>query len=248
VGPDGTRVVLEHQASKLVRVPAWRGAMAYWGLATLGNWNTKHWLETQATHAGSHGSAEDYALALAGNLNRELGRLAFSRPLESGLGIHFTAYEYVDGYWIPELFVVTNWNDPTYSAVRPGGFYVTRETYGTLQNLQDRSLEHREPVSRRVVHAALHQNQVMFRFNNGDPALFNPVGDSVFNTFSKLYGRGHVRDSASALTHLSLVRRPVDVVIKLLADLAEPTSRVIGGKSHDLAISPGGDYESTTGD
>jgi hypothetical protein len=249
VRTDGSRDVVEDQASKLIRVPAWRGAMAYWGLARLGpDWNTKDWLDTQARGAGSHASPEGYALALANELTRELSRRAFRRPADSGLGIHFTAYEYLDGYWIPELFLVRNWTDTSYSAVRPAGFLVTRETFATLQNLVDRPPEQREPTNRRTVHAALHQNPLMFRFNNGDPALFNPIGDSVLNTFSTLYGRGHVHDSTSVQTHLSLVRRPVEVVSKLLKDLAEPASLVIGGRPHDLAISPSGQYESTTGD
>jgi len=240
---------VEDQASKLIRVPAWRGAMAYWGLASLGrDWNTKHWLETQAKSAGGHTSPEDYALALADNLTRELGRRGLRRPIDSGLGIHFSAYEYVEGYWIPELFLVSNWTDTSYSAVRPDGFLVTRETFATLQNLSDRPPEQRQLANRRAVHTALHQSQLMFRFNNGDPALFNPIGDSVLSTFSTLYARGHVHDSTSVQTHLSLVRRPVDVVSKLLADLAEPASRVIGGRPHDLAISPSGQYESTSGD
>jgi len=246
---DGTREVVEDQPSRLIRVPAWRGAMVYWGLARLGaDWNTKQWLETQATCASGCTSAEDYAVSLARNLTQELGQRTFRRPTDSGLGIHFTAYEYVDGYWIPELFLLSNWTDASYTAVRPTGFLMTRETYATLQNLPDRPPEQREPHNRRAVHSALHQSPLMFRFNNGDPALFNPIGDSVLNTFSTLYSRGHVHDSTSAQTHLSLVRRPIDVVSRLLADIAEPGSRVIGGRPHDLAISPTGEYESTTGD
>jgi hypothetical protein len=246
---DGSRQVTEDQASKLIRVPAWRGAMAYWGLATLGaEWNTKQWLDAQATRAGDHGSAEDYAESLAINLTREIGQRQFRTPTDPGLGIHFTAYEYIDGYWIPELFLVSNWTDTSSSAVRPNVFQMTRETYATLQQLQDRPPEQREPNARRAVHAALHDSPLMFRFNNGDPALFNPVADSVLNTFATLYSRGHVRDSASARAHLSLVRRPVDVVSRLLADIADHGSRLIGGRPHDLAVSPTGHYESTTGD
>lgn len=245
---DGSRRVIEDQASKLIRVPAWRGAIAYWGLATLEPvWNTKQWLDTHAAGAGNHDSAEAFAESIATSLNQELARLNFRTSLESGLGIHFTAYENIDGYWIPELFQVRNWTDASYSAVRPEGFLVTRETFATLERLPDRPPEHREARYRKAVHAALHDAALMFRFNNGDPTLFNPVADSVLGTFATLYGRGHVREPTSARTHLSLVRRPVDVVSKLLADMAAP-SRVIGGKPHDLAVSPGGQYESTSGD
>ncbi len=246
---DGSRQVIEDRASKLIRVPSWRGAMAYWGLAMLGaDWNTKQWLGARAASAGDHDSAEEYAAALSSSLTREIGQRRFRTPTDSGLGIHFTAYERVDGYSIPELFLISNWTDTSYSAVRPNGFQMTRETYATLQKLHDRPPEQREVRNRRAVHAALHDTALMFRFNNGDPVLFNPVADSVLNTFATLYSRGQVHDSGSARTHLSLVRRPVDVVSTLLADIAEPGSRLIGGRPHDLAVSPAGRYESTTGD
>ena len=183
------------------------------------------------------------AISLENSVNGDFGR-----PLTPDLAFISRLYEYVDGYWIPELFLVSNWTDTSYCAVRPNGFQMTRETYATLRQLQDRPPEQREPLNRRAVHAALHDSPLMFRFNNGDPALFNPVADSVLNTFATLYSRGHVHDSASARTHLSLVRRPVDVVSRLLAEIAEQGSRLIGGKPHDLAVSPTGQYESTTGD
>jgi hypothetical protein len=88
----------------------------------------------------------------------------------------------------------------------------------------------------------------MFRYNNGDPVLFNPIADSVLNTTLVLSCRGHLKDPASIETHLSIARRPVEIVSKLLADLAAPGMRLIGGKPHDLAVNPGGEYASSTGD
>jgi hypothetical protein len=246
---NGRREVLDDQTSKLVRVPAWRGAMAYWGLARLGNyWNTLEWLREQVAQAGSRGSPEEFASALAANLNAELGRRTFRRPVDSGIGIHFTVYEHVGGYWIPELFLISNWTDTSYSSVRLSDVRVTRETYATLKRLADRPQVWTETGYRLEVHSALHKNGVMFRFNNGDPELYNPVANSIMGTFTTLFNRRLIRDPVSVQTHLSLVRRPVEVISKLLADLAKPEFRLIGGKTHDLAISPNGDYISNSGD
>jgi hypothetical protein len=125
---------------------------------------------------------------------------------------------------------------------------MTRETYGTLKETTDRPSEHGQPDCRLEVHAALHNKKILFHFNNGDTLLFNPIASSIFLTFSQLLGRQQLRNPTDVKTHLSLARRPVEVVSKLLSDLAKPGFRLIGGKPHDLAISPNGTYESSTGD
>jgi hypothetical protein len=168
------------------------------------------------------------------------------------LGIHFTAYEYIDGYWIPELFALSRWTDESYQGVLPNfEFRVTRETYATWKGLnppEGRSPEVGLPTYRLEVHKALHHQTLMLLYNNGDPALFNPIANSVLASFAELSRRGQLKDPTSFQTHVSIVRRPVEIVSKLLADLAAPGTRLVGGKPHDLAVSPSGVYKSTTGD
>ena len=218
--------------------------MAYWGVAYCGNWDTLTWLRRQANNAGSYGSPEAFARAMATELDR--AKHLYFPAVTKGIGIHFTAYEYINGYYIPELFLVSNWTDVSYSSCRPI-FSVTRETYGTHNRITDRLPEHGEPACRLEIHSALHNDKALFHFNNGDTLLFNPIAYSIFSTFSLLLQRGQLRDHADVKTHLSLVRRPVEVASKLLSDLANPGSIVIGGRAHDLAVSHNGMYETTTG-
>lgn len=247
--PDGTVEVCDTQLPKVVRVEAWRGALAYWGLALHGDdWNTLNWLRSKADSAQEAGSPETFASSLAEELTAALLNRPFAQPRDAGLGIHFTAYEWVADRWVPELFLVTNWTDATYMAVRPEGFRMSRETYPTLLGLPERVAAHGQPEARLQVHAALHDTPSMYCFNNGDPSLFNPVAKVILDTFVHLYSRGQVRDGESSLTHLSIVRTPVDVVSRLLADVGNPATRVIGGKPHDLSVSPTGVYDSRTGD
>jgi hypothetical protein len=247
---DGTLQVVETQQPKLVAVRSWRGAMAYWGLARLEpNMSTFDWLRQQARRASEQASPEAFAQMLAEELTtatNALKRRQFVHPENTGLGIHFTAYERVKDYWIPELFQIRNWTDESYRTVRPEGFVVTRETFGALQN-EPRTPAHGQPDHRLTVHDALH-NGVLLYFNNGDPALFNPVANSVFKTFQELLRRRVVRDPLDLKTHAALVRRPIELISRLLGDFCVENSRAIGGALHDLCIAPDGTYYSTCGD
>jgi hypothetical protein len=82
---------------------------------------------------------------LADELNDVYRRGSFGRRIENiGLGVHFTAYELIDGRRIPELFVITNWLEtwPTpYSVLSPDGFAVTRETWKTILRMIDQDCD-----------------------------------------------------------------------------------------------------------
>jgi hypothetical protein len=239
---------VDEEAPKLVRVPAWRGIIGYWGLAQHEpRWNTLHWLRAEAGRAHQYASAATFARHLSDALTAALQALPFDAPQDGGLGLHCTAYERVGDYWVPELFLVTNWTDASYTAIRPEGFRVTRETYATLRGLAERVEAHGEQARRLEVHDALRDQAVMFRFVNGDPVLFNPVANAVLDSFIRLGSRGELNDGTSARTHLALVRRPVELVSHLVRDFAAPGRRRVGGRPHDLAVSPGGIYESSTG-
>jgi hypothetical protein len=88
------------------------------------------------------GSAVAFAAHIAEGLNNEIYQLAVAKPIQRGLGMHFSTYECVGGYWIPELFLISNWMDESYKELSPGGFKATRETYATLKGLKERSDDH----------------------------------------------------------------------------------------------------------
>jgi hypothetical protein len=113
----------ETQKTKIIPVRHFRGAMSYWGLATTtAGWNTLDWLRDRAGgYARKFDNPEEYAKALRAELNQQFSKISLQEPGQPGLGIHFTAYEVVDGYRIPEMFKISNWTDLSYSAVHPGG-------------------------------------------------------------------------------------------------------------------------------
>ena len=201
---DGNREVVEDQKPKVVPVKHWRGVLTYWGLAQFGQWSTLEWLRGRVQLASQFSSAEDFANTLSVDLNGELSRLPLTKPVDRGIGIHFTTYERMNDYWIPELFLISNWAGIPYTNIRSTGVGATRETYHTLNNVPS-SAEHRDFDFRFKVHQAL-QSGIMFRYNNGDPALFNPVADAILDRFIELARRGVLNDPSSERD--SLCSRP----------------------------------------
>jgi hypothetical protein len=246
---DGTREPYEWQKSKIVPVHHWRGAMAYWGLAQHDayRWSTFDWLCNQAKTAADYSTVEEFALGLADKLNDAISKMQFSKPVHSGIGIHLTAYELVDGYWIPELFLVSNWVNTSYNSIRAQGVGISRETYHTVADVS-KDPKHREPEYRLKVHAYLHQPGGMLIYNNGDPIMFNAAAYAVLGMFRSLEKRGKLDRADDVRTYLAIARRPIEVVSRAQIDFCREGTRIVGGKPHDLAVTPTGDYSSTTGD
>ncbi len=72
------------------------------------DWNTLKWLRSQANNSREHKSAEHFSLAVADKLTKELESRQFLNQRDRGLGIHFTAYEWTNNCWGPELFLISN--------------------------------------------------------------------------------------------------------------------------------------------
>lgn len=245
---NGTYEIVEAQQPKIVPVYRWRGAMSYWGLAECAEyeWSTFDWLQEQVKK-DDQSSAEDFAYQLAENLNKALSRMRFSEPVHYGIGVHFTTYEYIDNYWIPELFLISNWASTSYCSLRRGGVGVTRETFHTAAQTENQP-EHRDAQYRLKVHEYLLQPGAMLMYNNGDPRLFNSAANAMFGMFRELGRRGKLANPNRIETYCAIARRPIEVVSSAQQDFCSEGSRIAGGKPHDLAITPNGDYASTTGD
>lgn len=244
-GPGGGVEPEECEQSKIVRVPHFRGAISYWGLAENGNWSTFDWLRQQAGRAQHFSSPEDFAANLASGLNGQLQCMKFATPTDSGIGLHLTAYERIDDYWIPELFLISNWTDPSYQSVHPE-VSVSRETYHIAFQCPPRP-EHRERELRLAVHQFLQGGQILM-YNNGDPVLFNVVANALFGVFRELARRRILKSRDSIELCRSMAKRPVQIVSDLQRDFCREDFRVVGGKIHDLAITPDGQPSSTSGD
>lgn len=244
---EGRYEPIEWQETKIVPVRSWRGAMSFWGLASIdGQWVTLEWLRRRATRAGDFVSAHEFAVGLASELNQALSRFTFPREVDAGIGIHLSAYERIQDRWIPELFLISNWGDTSYTSLRITGVGVSRETYGTLSG-KGGNPQSTNDTERLAVSEAL-QAGTWFRYNNGDPLLYNPAANAIHDMFRELQRRGILRAVDDVNTIRSLARRPVEVVSAIQRDFCINDRRVVGGRIHDLVVTPNGDYSSTSGD
>ncbi len=243
--PNGTKKPIEWQKSKIVRVSAFCGSASYWGLAEYENWNTYDWLQDQCNGASKFTSLEAFAKALRDSLDKALAKLRFTEQLHGGIGIHLTGYEKVDDYWIPELFLCSNFKDPSYSQLCC--LHLTRESYHTFYEVQPDD-KHRESTYRLAVRKELFENDGMLIFNNGDPIMFNPTATAFLQLMKILRKRGLVKNPDDLDIHRSLVKRPIEIITEAQRDFCREDMKIVGGKTHDLVITSAGNYTSRSGD
>jgi hypothetical protein len=240
--PDGKREYLEYKRPKIIKVRAFRGAMSYWGLAELENMWMLDWLKREAGQANKYSTAEDFALAVADHLTQVLSRTRFQRIQHRGIGIHFTAYERVGDYWVPELFLLSNFvysGDGSYT-ISSGRVDVSRHTYKTTVN-EHPAPEHRKPSYRLAVHQFL-QNDRILRYNNGDPILFNPIANALFDSLKELRKRRVLKQPDLEMFR-RLSKSPIEFVAGMQSkDFCEPDTKLVGGEIHSMSITPEGNY------
>lgn len=144
------------------------------------------------------------------------------------------------------MFLISNWLDTSYSALRPSGLGVTRETFHIVSK-EPPDQRHRESTYRPRVHEFLQAGN-MLGYNNGDPALYNPAANGLFSMFAELARRGKLSNSDALETCAALARTPVEIVARAHRSSCRKGQRLVAGMTHELAITPNGAYESSTGD
>lgn len=237
---------LTRKARKIVRVPAYAGAMSFWGLARLGWLATTHqWLNWQLGECRNR-SPEEFANRIAEKLQDALSGLHLAEDAYYGIGIHFTVYE----NQVPELFLITNYLDETYEKVDRTRVHVSRHTYlktsqydGTgaevhgAQNYRDAVREYLE---------ADYWNWLMF--NNGDPAMFCPFAFAMLREFKVAGQRLNLNVNERKQLLKTLATMPIEAVSKVQQSVYKKDQQLVGAPVRWLAIRPVGTYESSTGD
>lgn len=251
--PDSVEQV-EWEKPKLLRLDKFKGSISFWGGAvaevkytTQGaakkrelSWTLYDWL-VEKTKNISEDTLEAYVSRLTEELIYEYKKRNWSNY---GLGVHITGYEYINDTYIPELFLISNYTDTSYTELKELSY--SRETFHTITNTSAAE-NHREADYRKSVHEYLLAGGLII-YNNGDPALFNPVFQGIWSSYQDSKKKDRVKDIFTLDDLISLVRRPIEVVAKFQSDFFKPDKILIGGKIHDLAVWRDGNYVSTSGD
>ncbi len=260
-GRTGNVDPVEGRSTKIVRVDAFAGAISYFGLAVLpGDLRTLSWLREQASEAGNFQTPSDFANHLQDNLQGMIQVSRYRNPIDAGIGLHFSAYENIDGAKVPELFSITNFASTDYQSLHPDGIHLARETFRTLRTLYNAAdpnnspyLTDNSPVSehgnvyyRKEVLVAL-QNGTILIYNNGNPLLFNPASGALFQMIRTAQQMRILRQITPRALR-KMAQFPINYAVMVQNEFFVKGYRTVGGRGHNLSVTPDGKYDSDTRD
>lgn len=224
---------VEWGKSKIIPVPKLKACISYWGFAgeyyytkpsNKWGWQTYEWLKKKALNPDFN-TLEEFCIDLQNGLRYELDKIKID-PIFKGIGLHIGGIERINDYLIPELFLLSNYTDPSYTQV--GDLRLSRESYHTIYR-HDPSPEHRNIDFRLKVSEFFRQNRLLI-YNNGDPVSFGPISSSIREVLyqNELYLKpfDQLRDL------VSFAMRPIEVVSRLQGDFYKEEHRKVGGRAH----------------
>jgi hypothetical protein len=254
----------DDQQAKMVRVEHWHGIMSFFGLAGVKRsvddpeylWSTLSWMQEKANRAHTYSSPEEFAQGITSELNQIIDRTTPNpdEPLAKGIGIHFTAYEFINGYWTPELFFISNFtHDVERPALYSDGVHCSRQTFNVIKQIESgvgvaSQPEHRDAIYRQYVHDYLAKGHMLI-FNNGDTQMFNPAVHAILTLLRVVTDRGLVNNPNDPTTYRRIAKRPIEIVSAVQYDFMQEEDRIVGGMPHDLSITQNThEYASDSGD
>jgi hypothetical protein len=239
---NGINNPITWRGKKLLKVPSMKGIMSYWGLARIDaqKWSTVNWLERQIHGSNSFPDPETFAVHIATELQNEYRRLAIETDPRYGLGIHFSAYERINGNYDPELFLISNWGDTSYTSIKTNGFGATRETSANAFNMRE-NIGHPDSTMRLMFYKWLNHGNYLI-FNNGDPILYNYSAKAMNKIVRVLIGRQVLRPPNRLRDFVNIAKFPVDTVSYIQRTLCRRGTQIVGGNTRYLSVDPNGDY------
>lgn len=243
---DGKRLLADELLGpKIVRFDRIRAAASYWGLAELNDISTYDWLRQVAAQCQARPmrpSLSELAELLCDDLRPRL--LARNRR-HRGIGIHLAGYERVNGYLVPELFLISNYADAHYRRLQDLEW--TRRSTFDVFGIAPTSWQHNaDPQERLRFHQYLEDGGV-YVVNNGDPVMFNPAANATFEMLRQMVTARSASYSDSPRAWQALATLPIKMVRDFQQDTHVPLSRLVGGRIHDVVITKTGEPLTSSG-
>jgi len=236
-----TSKVIESKKSKIIPFERKRAAISYWGLTIYDKFTTYGFIQDHVNRAYDKDDLFTWSQKLGKSLQKELDALTTG---DIGIGMHITGFERIDGYWIPELILCSNYTDTTYSST--GRIKVTRRSFRHVAD--DREVEKHGDIAYRMQVKKFFDSGRILYFNNGDPLLFNPFADAMLKGLEIGKRRRVLNEEDMAKMYRLLLTMCVRNVSELQTYFFEEGKRIVGGRPHNLSISVSGIFASDTGD
>lgn len=235
-----TGKIIEARRPKLISVNALKLVISYWGLArTSSGFDTFEYLRRFSSDHRAAATAQKFCEELCRDLSNKVAAMRLQPPT-NGLGVHIAAFEKIDSVFVPELFLCSNFTDTSYSITVPR-FSLSRESF------KDASFPNPDtPMARAEYHRRLVSGQVSF-FNNGDPQLFNPVANAIFEMSMTIRHRHIAKTGSDASFYRHWVCEPIRCIADLQKRLCKPGKRIVGGIVHHVLLHQSGNVECSTG-
>ena len=147
---------------------------------------------------------------------------------------------------VDRVFLISNWANTNYSALRAAGVEATRETSATIFNTRD-AIGGVDINNRIAMHNWLNSGNYI-TYNNGDPYLYNTAAIAMTGMIQVLKSRNILKSANRLDTYVKISRFPVDTVTQMQKQLCKKGTQVVGGRTRDISVTPTGIYYSTSGD
>jgi hypothetical protein len=240
--------IIETRRPKIIRLEKFLGAFSYWGLAAkskYSGWTTYDWLKDISKKTQNFDQLSDYAVYVRNELEKEINHLGIAKK-NSGIGIHLTGYENYNGFQIPELFLISNYTDTTYTKI--GALLLSRHLFGTMPDEFKSGFTQLPQVEKQFRVKDFLSKGNMFIFNNGDPEMFNPFFSGYRDAMNLSKKRSILKDTSDIEIYRSMARRPIEMVAKAQRDYYKHDKIIVGGRIHDLVIEKNtGSFSSSSG-
>lgn len=237
---DGdTRVVIEKQKPKIVKVESKKAILSYWGYAAttakMRGWATYDFLKKMAKCAYQFDSLNQFAEYIKEQLSKDIGiKLEY---FKQGIGIHLIGYVEIKGEYIPKFYLISNFKITTKGYIVEPQIKITSELYKTLPKSYRKWSHPTNENKTGAIKDFLNENK-MFIFNNGDPFMFNPF----FNGYRKSYiiakERGFLDNNEIERARF-LAREPIVCVVNAQKVLFRKGTKIVGGRVHDITLEKG---------
>lgn len=241
--------IIESRKPKIVRIEKFLGAFSYWGFAGFpdGKWTAYNWLKEISNRSQCFGTLEDYADYVKNELEKEIKSFKIDKKF-TGIGIHLVGYEDYNGVKIPELFLISNYTDTSYTNTKIGNLVVSRRLFHTLPDELKIGGENQTQSEKQSLVKDFLSRGKIFIFNNGDPNMFNPLFSGYREAMNIAKKRNVIKNANDIEIYRNMARRPIEMVTKVQRDFYKKGNIIVGGRVHDLVIEKiTGKFTSTSG-